>query len=681
MQCAPRFLGRHTKWICLGLLSVALIACNVPNMGEPPAEVGGITIWINGMSAGRTMLPSVDMTIDSYLIELSGPGDPENRNVSGDASSVTIGALQPGDWSVVVTAKNANDTIVGVGESVVTVVAGQTANTTVGIRPAPGHGTFSLSLSWPDGVVAQPSVAAVLHPTDGDSIPLNIPVDESSSPPSAAGESTLAAGYYLLSLQLYDGSTLVWGTVEGVRIVSDHVTGGQVAVTLDDMDNIATGSVNITFDTDLQNPISVTITGQETSLTAGADMNVTAQVDVTPDSIAWYLNGQLFQDQASATLSIGTGLSAGTHRLDAVVRQGDVIGTAGFSFQVAATPGQLKWRYTTEDAVYATVSIGSDGKIYAADAIGAVHAINYDGTAAWSFTPGAFATGPVIGCCNSIYLSSMGGSLYSVSSDGTQEWVFTGQGMDIAPAVDGAQTIYWLVDENALPTAVAVHSNGTEKWRAVLTDSVYVSPVVSAAGTVYLAAGSNLVALGTDGTELWSFATGGPIASTPAIDSDGTVYVGSDSGYLYAVNEDGTEKWALAFGNKVNSDPVIGSDGTIYVGVESAGLQAVGTDGMSGWQYATAGNILGAPAVSAGGTVYAATDTGSLVAVNPDGTERWTYTLSAGAYGSPVVGLDGTVYIGTSDGNVYAIYGDSGGPAASPWPLYQQNLRHTGSRP
>ena len=87
------------------------------------------------------------------------------------------------------------------------------------------------------------------------------------------------------------------------------------------------------------------------------------------------------------------------------------------------------------------------------------------------------------------------------------------------------------------------------------------------------------------------------------------------------------------------------------------------------------------PAIGADGTIYVGSIDKKLHAINPDGTPKWAYTTSYFVYSSPAIGADGTVYVGSNDGNFYAIYGNSGGLAKTPWPMFHHDLAHTGRVP
>ena len=122
------------------------------------------------------------------------------------------------------------------------------------------------------------------------------------------------------------------------------------------------------------------------------------------------------------------------------------------------------------------------------------------------------------------------------------------------------------------------------------------------------------------------------------------------------------------------------SDGTIYVGSEFPDnkLHAVNPDGTQKWTFDSGEIYLSTPAIDANGTIYVGSRNRKLYAVNPDGTQRWAFETGAFVHASPTIGSDGTVYVGSYDHKLYAIESASDGPADSPWPMFHNNLRHTG---
>ncbi len=209
------------------------------------------------------------------------------------------------------------------------------------------------------------------------------------------------------------------------------------------------------------------------------------------------------------------------------------------------------------------------------------------------------------------------------------------------------------------------------------------SPAIGADGTIYVGSQDHkLYALNPNGTFKWAYSTGDEIEQSPAIGSDGTIYVGSDDNNLYALNPNGTFKWSYAMGDMASSSLAIGADGTVYVGSYDHNLYAISPSGTFKWSYDIGGNIWCAPAVGADGTVYVGSKKNpDFYAINSNGTLQWALGIAnTNATESwPTIGTDGTVYVGSDNSNLYALYSSSPGPAASSWPMFHRDFRHTGS--
>jgi outer membrane protein assembly factor BamB len=204
------------------------------------------------------------------------------------------------------------------------------------------------------------------------------------------------------------------------------------------------------------------------------------------------------------------------------------------------------------------------------------------------------------------------------------------------------------------------------------------SPAV-AEGSVYLGAGSDLVARDPgSGSLRWSGHTGGPIWSSPAV-VDGVVYVGSDDFKLYAFDAAGSTNcsgspkicaplWTARTAGKVRSSPTV-ANGVVYVGSDDHKLYAVsaaGTTNCSGspkvctalWTTTAVSGVGRTPAIGSG-VVYVTGD--QLYAFDAAGstscsgspkvcTPLWTGTRGTGsATTSPAV-ADGVVYVGVEAG-------------------------------
>lgn len=344
------------------------------------------------------------------------------------------------------------------------------------------------------------------------------------------------------------------------------------------------------------------------------------------------------------------------------------------------TPGSKKWEFVTGHGVSSSPAIGSDGTIYVGCNDRKLYAINPDGTKKWEFETGDYViSSPAIGSDGTIYVGSDDEKLYAMNPNGTKKWEFVaGHRVRSSPAIGSDGTIYVGSADKKL---YAINPDGTKKWEFESLSWIESSPAIGSDGTIYVVSfDQRLYAINPDGTTKWDKGIiGDAIVSSPSIDSDGTIYIGGSDHRLYAINPDGSTKWYFETGDKILSSPSIGSDGTIYFGSYDNKLYAVNNDGTKKWDFLTGDVIYSAsPAIGSDGTIYIGSNDERLYAVNPDGTEKWDFLAGGRVQSSPVVDADGTIYVGSDNHKLYAINGNSGGLADTPWPMFHQNVRHTG---
>jgi outer membrane protein assembly factor BamB len=296
-------------------------------------------------------------------------------------------------------------------------------------------------------------------------------------------------------------------------------------------------------------------------------------------------------------------------------------------------------------------SVGSDATLYFGAGRCYLYALHPDGSIAWVTNLQTqfqyqinFRSTPAIGVNGELYFVA-GGELYRVSSSGTVLWEY-------------------LTDDSSA--------------------SLVVSPALAQDGTIYIGStyGSTLYAVNTNGTPKWSFQLSSGGVESSAIGTGGCIYYAA--GYIYAFNPEGTNLWAT--GNQLRGSAVIGSSGTLYLGDSGRALNAVSQDGQVLWRAIISSPSLftpTTPAVDAAGNVYYCASN-SVWMVNPQGAVQWQLTQPGDpgpggefALTSPAIGPDGTLYVALGP-TLYAIATGTNGPANSPWPMYQQNARHTG---
>ena len=186
---------------------------------------------------------------------------------------------------------------------------------------------MNVSVTW-TAALQNPSIQASLMPFSGSAPSLDIAVLGNQG--SCSG-SSIAAGYYTLTLQLLENGFPVMGAVEVVRIVSGQTTSGAY-----DFSNVNRGTVAVNITPALANPILMSISGVPSTVERGTIVTAAALVgDGTPSAVyVWYLNG-VFQANGP-TCAFGSDLNTGYYRLDATAftADGKRAGSASAEFQV-----------------------------------------------------------------------------------------------------------------------------------------------------------------------------------------------------------------------------------------------------------------------------------------------------------------------------------------------------------
>jgi outer membrane protein assembly factor BamB len=279
--------------------------------------------------------------------------------------------------------------------------------------------------------------------------------------------------------------------------------------------------------------------------------------------------------------------------------------------------------------------------------------------------------------------------LYAITSHGQKKWEARFGAPIVAPVALGADRTIYLQCEDDTMYAVSPE-DGSIRWFFHRSGGT-APPVVGIDGTVFVCQDDTLFALEPGaGMVKWRFAMPQVIATPPAIDTGrGSIYVCDEDGNFVSVDlTDGTENWRQVPG----SDPsaaVVGPDHTIYV-CGGGRLFAFSDNGGSNWIFTPPmAGLASTPAISADGRVYIlivadkkdrrlGSDT--LYAVNTvDGTRRWGCGLGSGSSdvpSAPKIDAEGYVYV--ADGMCGWCVVGSGGPAASPWPMYQHDFQNTG---
>jgi hypothetical protein len=316
-------------WVVIPLL-LLLSTCNV--VKSPVKEKYGtlvLTLSISEMAA-KTIVPFLDTNIAYYTVNGDGPGTAAFSHGGVTTTTVVETSVAVGTWTITVDAFNAKHDLIGSGSTDAFIEAGQATQAVIDVTPLEGTGTFTIHISWPSGTISNPSLSATLTAAGGGSQALLFTVRTTSA--SYSSGQILNAGYYSLTLQLFDGGVVKWGCFEAVRILMDRTTTGVFNLTAGDLN---TNGANLTITPNMQDPITVTLDGPP-HIPSGEDGTFTASTSVAVDTYQWYLNGGLLTGEINPSITIGSGLRYGTYRLDLRVTKGNVISSGSHKFSIAA---------------------------------------------------------------------------------------------------------------------------------------------------------------------------------------------------------------------------------------------------------------------------------------------------------------------------------------------------------
>lgn len=352
----------------------------------------------------------------------------------------------------------------------------------------------------------------------------------------------------------------------------------------------------------------------------------------------------------------------------------------------------LGWKFSSERAIFANLTLGPDGTIYASSNQG-IYAISPEGNLKWHATYGSVAY-TAMGSDGVLYAAEMHGIIFGVSPDGTVSWkpgygligfhappaigrggmiLYANTTSDLYAFEQGSTTAAWsqstfregMIGNNSpLPGSAGVGANSD------------VSPVVYSDDSITLPRQHWLHLLNADGSVAWTLEVTPHSLGPAALGQDGSAYTG-DGNSLYAVDHSGSLSWTFeadegcCFGS-----PVVDSDGIVYF---TAGryVYAVDRYGKLKWQVQPKHVMRTSPTLAADGSIYIASDDG-LSALNPDGSEKWNLS-TPGAGSSPALGADGTAYYVCGMIWVCAVQGIHSPLMKSTWPRINHDSGNTGN--
>ena len=329
------------------ILITGLVLWNCTPTGDQEPEKGTIVISVGrSISDTRTIVPDTGLDIATYEITGTGPNSTQFQSGAVADSIYIANSLQAGTWTVSVIAKNTEGIVIGCAAAETAVTSGITTQLDITVKPLTGNGILSLSLSWTDLNLANPSVAAFLKPGNGSQESIAFTLDGDSA---IYQNDQLDAGYYELSLRLLNGSNCVWGRREAVLVLEDQLT--RAVFALDSSTINLGGNLEINIDQEMNNPLDITLSGNRPELQAGESMTVTASASIAPDSWQWYLNGEEIAAADSDIFVLDETLPPGHYWLDVMAVKGNIVSSQGCLFSVTGVSTAAAWDISTEPRI------------------------------------------------------------------------------------------------------------------------------------------------------------------------------------------------------------------------------------------------------------------------------------------------------------------------------------------
>ncbi|MCK5093262.1 MAG: fibronectin type III domain-containing protein [Spirochaetes bacterium] len=326
----------------VSLIGLILIIASCAIIDEDRAS---LILDISATYQVNTILPDIDMVPASYDFSGTGPGG-SSFSLINEQAPVMVPSLKPGVWTVTVNAKNAAGTVIAMGVQSITLLPAQMQTLNITVTPVRGFGVVDLTVYWSPEDTLDPSIAAQLIPGSGSPINLIFVIEEEGT--GTYFSTDIPTGYHTLVIQLLDNGILTMGAIEVVRVVKDSTATG--IFEFFDI-NQPGGSIEVNITPEMNDPIEVSIGGQEEVVGLGESMTVEASVPAGTGNVVyvWYMNGESKATGSSYTTPAD--LPEGIYRLDVTVFTTDGMraGSATHTFSVMELAEvTLEWDPNTE---------------------------------------------------------------------------------------------------------------------------------------------------------------------------------------------------------------------------------------------------------------------------------------------------------------------------------------------
>jgi outer membrane protein assembly factor BamB len=327
--------------------------------------------------------------------------------------------------------------------------------------------------------------------------------------------------------------------------------------------------------------------------------------------------------------------------------------------------------------------VDADGRIYIADDLGVLHAVEPTGSVAWTLplvsmgpepTTYTALTTPAIVASGHVIVGTADGKVHGVKFDGVIDWSYSaGSAITGDPVIAGGGNI------------VVGADNGTVRWISPMGGQLAVfgiptgidsAPALSDHESVFIGPVDNQVRrLGMSSGLTWTSGTGwGPDQAVAIHPANMVVTVGYHEQSVFGAKhtdlkaldpETGIALWWTQVGDATPRSPIIGPGGLIHVPVDTGhqfvtcALVTTNPEGEVLWSYELEEPCGGDAVVDADGVVYVTGAEGLVAAIGPDGLLLWSLVLPDSGSRTLALGAEGQLYVmtGQTPGALHAFWG------------------------
>lgn len=265
---------------------------------------------------------------------------------------------------------------------------------------------------------------------------------------------------------------------------------------------------------------------------------------------------------------------------------------------------------------------GYDNKLYSLDA-----AAEGSGDPEWIYkvARNRFIANPVV-LNGTIYAANADGAIHAVDAQGEAVEGFefeTDYPLWASPVVDG-DTLYQVSQHGEVYALSA--ADGSIMWENDLGNSIVSSPAL-VDGYLYIAnmLGGIRVLDSQNGNEVLTFDSVGWVWETPMV-QDGVMYFGDLEGNLYAVStEDASLVWDTKLDSAIVAAPVMLGE-KLFIGTTEGSIYSIDLEGSAVKVYSLEGQFYGTPLVLEDALVFPVVGNDMIaLALDADGHEVWTF--------------------------------------------------------